>query len=222
MNDDFDGQQHPPIPPDNPIWEWDAGGFVPDFGWYGEHNWDDVRMRAISHLSTAWRDLARISAAKEQWNDAKNHYQELANELASIQLKQSKDAAKLRQLLVNAAQRDSRWLAALATGNLSAAANEDGTIAPLRGRYYQLVVASQAGEDVSEPAAVLQQKLLQHNTLRADLIIDQFDDFKDRHRLRVRLTEAYLDSLDPLDINERWGYWRPIEILRQVTAIELR
>ena len=75
MSEDFDGQQHPPIPPDNPIWEWDAGGFVPDFGWYGEHNWDDVRMRAISHLSTAWRDLARISAAKEQWNDAKNHYQ---------------------------------------------------------------------------------------------------------------------------------------------------
>ena len=32
------GQQHPPLPADNPAWEWDAGGFVGAFGWYGEHS----------------------------------------------------------------------------------------------------------------------------------------------------------------------------------------
>ena len=43
MGENMDqGQQHPPLPADNPAWDWDAQSFVPDFGWYGEHNWTDV------------------------------------------------------------------------------------------------------------------------------------------------------------------------------------
>ena len=87
--DDFTGQQHPPIPANNPIWEWDAGGFVPDYGWYGEHNWDDVRMRAIGHLSTAWRDLARIQARQEQWTLAAEEYAQLETALLKVSLKHS-------------------------------------------------------------------------------------------------------------------------------------
>ena len=54
------GQQHPPLPADNPAWDWDAQSFVPDFGWYGEHSWTDVRMRVVGHMSMGYRDLARI------------------------------------------------------------------------------------------------------------------------------------------------------------------
>ena len=56
------GGQHPPIPPENPVWEWNAGGFVSDARWYGEHNWADVRMRIAGHLSAAGRDRARVLA----------------------------------------------------------------------------------------------------------------------------------------------------------------
>ena len=30
------GQKHPPLPENNPIWDWDAKDFVPDYGWFGE------------------------------------------------------------------------------------------------------------------------------------------------------------------------------------------
>ena len=72
------GQKHPPLPANNPVWNWDAKGFVPDFGWYGEHSWIDVRMRVAGHLSAAGRDKARLYATQSKWGDAATTYQMLA------------------------------------------------------------------------------------------------------------------------------------------------
>ena len=58
------GQKHPPLPADNPVWDWNAGGFVSDFGWYGEKSWDDVRMRVAGHLGVIGRDRARLAASQ--------------------------------------------------------------------------------------------------------------------------------------------------------------
>ena len=64
------GQQHPPLPADNPVWDWDAGGFVPEYGWYGEHSWADVRMRVAGHISAAGRDKARLLAEQGRVEEA--------------------------------------------------------------------------------------------------------------------------------------------------------
>ena len=59
------GQKHPLFPADNPAWEWDAQSFVPDFGWYGEHSWTDVRMRVVGHMAMAYRDLVGSHPPKQ-------------------------------------------------------------------------------------------------------------------------------------------------------------
>ena len=83
-----EGQKHPPIPADNPMWEWDAQNFVPDFGWFGEHSWADVRMRVAGHLSAAGRDLARVKASQEEWMPASLSYKKLHKQLKAIQQQQ--------------------------------------------------------------------------------------------------------------------------------------
>ncbi len=40
-----------------------------------------------------------------------------------------------------------------------------------------------------------------------ELSLDRFEDFDDRHRLRVELYRAYLDWTDPLRPEHVWGYW---------------
>jgi hypothetical protein len=210
------GQQHPPLPADNPAWEWDAGGFVGDFGWYGEHSWADVRMRVAGHLSAAGRDLARLKAQQGDYAGAAQAYQQLAGSLHAIPTPDDGSAAQINALLLSAAQRDAATLTALAAGQ---APPEGEGLAGLRSQYYGLAQRHAAGEDVSREAVALQDALKPHLEPRPDLDLDSFTDFTARHALRVRLFAAYLDSLDPLGISERWGYWESDEIARQALLI---
>jgi len=47
----------------------------------------------------------------------------------------------------------------------------------------------------------------------------EFDDFDDRHRLRVSLIRRYLDGVDPVGFSDSWGYWGPDQTRRQLTAL---
>lgn len=44
-----------------------------------------------------------------------------------------------------------------------------------------------------------------------DIDLSSFEDFDDRHRLRVELWSAYLQSVDPAAFNDPWGYW-PMDV----------
>ena len=207
------GQQHPPIPADNPIWEWDAKGFVPDHGWFGEHNWTDVRMRVLGHLSIAYRDLARSYAMSGDFETAGQTYQQLATVLRQSNTTSSPHAEQIRQILLNAADRDSAILLAIHTQQPFPTL---AGMAALRLRYYRL--ARQSVPTESE-AKQLQQDLDPFLQLRTDLNISGFQDFTDRHQLRVHLFTAYADSVNPLYIDDPWDYWHPQEIQKQATAL---
>ena len=213
------GQQHPPLPADNPAWEWDAGGFVGDFGWYGEHSWADVRMRVAGHLSAAGRDHARVAAQAGDFATAATRYEALAELLASIPAPESGHAAEINGLLIDAAQRDGATMTALAAGAAPEVVGEG--LSALRLTYLDLAHRSASGEDVSEAATALQEALKPYLEPQADLDLDAFTDFVARHELRVRLFAAYLDSLDPIGISERWGYWESAEMHRQALLIGL-
>ena len=210
------GQQHPPLPADNPAWEWSADGFVGDFGWYGEHSWADVRMRVAGHLSAAGRDRARLKAQQGDLAGAAAAYQSLADILLGIPTPDDGIAAEINVLLLAAAQRDAATLTALAADQPPSSSSG---LSGLRSQYYALALRHAAGGDVSADAASLQAALEPYLEPRPDLDLDSFTDFTARHALRVRLFEAYLDSLDPLGISERWGYWEAGEIARQALLI---
>ena len=129
------GQQHPPIPADNPVWEWDAQGFVPDHGWFGEHNWSDVRMRVIGHLSVAYRDLARSYAQEGNFEKAANIYHEMGVLLEKIDTTGSQPAEEIKKIIVNAALRDAKYLQALSERK---APIPEGDFSALRAQYYSL------------------------------------------------------------------------------------
>ena len=209
------GQQHPPIPPDNPVWEWDAQAFVPDHGWFGEHNWYDVRMRVVGHLAMVYRDLARSYILQGNWSKASETYDRLAEHLQNIDTSKSDFAEQIRQLLIKSAQRDHGIITALYQ-KTAFPQNIDGLMA-LRVEYWKLI-------DNPNPtrAKELQKELQPYLILREDLKIDGFENFTDRHHLRQRLFEAYAQSSDPLlPFDDRWGYWRPEEIQRQALALGL-
>ena len=133
------GQQHPPIPTHNPIWEWDAKAFVPDFGWFGEHSWTDVRMRVLGHLSIAGRDHARLAAERRDLKLAAERYDQLAKWLKSVPIPVDGHANDIARTLVEDAERDATLLSALAEGQVPA---EKGFgIAELRRQYYALALA---------------------------------------------------------------------------------
>jgi len=211
------GQKHPPLPANNPVWEWDAKAFVPDFGWFGEHSWMDVRMRVAGHISAAGRDKARIFAMKEEWSKAAQAYQQLFRILSDIPTSQQGTSKQINTHLILAAQRDAQLLEALSEDKIPT--NQEGTIYPLRLQYYALAQRYTKGDNVEKEANALQLSLQKHLSLRADLEISSFKDFHSRHQLRIRLFEAYLDALDPLSINESWGYWEADEIIKQINAI---
>ena len=214
-----EGQKHPPIPADNPMWEWDAKDFVPDFGWFGEHSWMDVRMRVAGHLSAAGRDLARISAAKEQWMRAAQVYQKLYTQLKAIPTASKGTSKEINTLLITAANRDAQTLKAIAQNN--PVPIPKGTIAPLRAEYFRTVRKYLQGKEVSSDLNGLQKRLKALQKERPELDITAFKDFHSRHQLRIALFQAYLDALDPLSIAERWGYWKADEINRQIDALGL-
>ncbi|MFH1464021.1 MAG: hypothetical protein ABIO70_06530 [Pseudomonadota bacterium] len=212
------GQRDPPLPADNPSWRWNAGGFVADPHWYGEHDWAAVRMRVAGHMAAAGRDLARLRASRGDYAGAAQAYADLAATLDAIPAPQEGIAAEIEGLLEDAARRDAALCAALAGGAPMPAA---AGLARQRIRLLDLERSHAAGEDVAAGAQALQADLGSYLTLRGDLDLDAFRDFDDRHRLRVLLVQAALDAQDPLGLNERWGYWEPSEIRRQALILGL-
>lgn len=213
------GQQHPPLPADNPAWDWDAGGFVPDFGWYGEHSWADVRMRVAGHISTAGRDRARVKAGRGDLAGAAAEYRALQARLEALDLPEEGIAAQIGTLLREAAARDAETLEALAAGQ---APSPMGTgLAALRRLYLgEAVRLGEPGRPDPDVLTELQQALLDIVLdPRPDLDIAAFEDFDSRHELRVSLYAAYLDSLDPMGLEEPWGYWTPAERQRQALVL---
>jgi hypothetical protein len=213
------GGQHPPIPAENPVWEWDAGGFVSDARWYGEHNWADVRMRVAGHVSAAGRDRGRVLASQGDLTAAATAYADLARRLDGVQTPADGIAREIVAPLQRAAHRDAALLGTLAAGGVPDVSGSG--LDALRARYLGLAVRHERGEDVAADARSLQADLTRHLAVDADLDIDAFTDFDDRHALRVALVEAYLAALDPLGLDERWGYWRPTETRRQALLIGL-
>lgn len=210
------GQQHPPLPADNPAWDWDAQSFVPDFGWYGEHSWTDVRMRVIGHMAMAYRDLARTHILNGDWSRGINSYTEMVQSLQSIDTASSKFAEQIRLILLKAAQRDLQILRALHTETSFPEIPED-SLMYWRIKYWELV---QTNTYDSGAINTIQQQVKQRFSAPDVSAIDDFDNFTDRHNLRAELFEAYTQSLDPLlPADLRWGYWRPTEIQRQANAL---
>ena len=208
------GQQHPPIPTHNPIWEWDAKGFVPDYGWFGEHSWTDVRMRVLGHMSIAGRDYARLAAMRNDLNLAAQRYAQLVGWLKAIPIPLDGHANAIAQTLIEDAERDAQLLKALSEGK-SLTSQGDG-LAALRQQYYALALQTKPAED---EVKALQTALLPYLKPDPALAIDAFEDFVSRHTLRTQLFKHYSDSLDPLGISERWGYWTDTERTRQALCM---
>ena len=213
------GQKHPPLPENNPIWDWDAKDFVPDYGWFGEHSWMDVRMRVAGHLSAAGRDKARIHAQQKDWKRAAEAYQSLANILKEIPSSSSGTSKEINTLLLNAAQRDAVVLSALAQHK--ELPETQGTLYPLRMQYFRLVEQHLQGKDIQDEIQMLKKSIDALPSTYPKLDITSFQDFHSRHALRIRLFEAYLDALDPLSISEWWGYWTAEDINRQKKSLIL-
>ncbi|MCK6525616.1 hypothetical protein L6R49_29790 [Myxococcota bacterium] len=207
------GQRSPPLPADNPVWEWNAGGFVSDFGWYGEKSWDDVRMRVAGHLGVIGRDRARLAATQGHLAGAAAAYGALAEALAAFPPPKPGPAAEIHSLLLSAARRDAALCAALARGE--APPTTEG-LAGLRARVVAL--ALQEAPDAAEARAT-REALKAYLTLDPQLNLDDFKDFDDRHKLRVRLFAAALDAVDPLGMTDPWGYWEATERRRQALAL---
>lgn len=210
------GQQHPPLPADNPAWEWNAGGFVSDFGWYGEKSWDDVRMRIAGHLGVIGRDRARLAAARGDLRGAAAAYTELAETLASFPTPPPGPAAEIHALLLAAARRDAALCAALDRGEAPAAG--DG-LAGLRARVLALALQPTPSPEAAAEARAVREALLAYVPLDPTLDLDDFKDFDDRHALRVRLFAAALDAVDPLGHTDPWGYWEAAERRRQALTL---
>ncbi len=215
------GQQHPPLPADNPIWDWDAGGFVPDFGWYGENSWADVRMRVAGHLAVAARDKSRVLAEEGDLAGAAAVQADMAATLSGLDVSGSQVAVQIQQVLVGAASRDADLLQALAQGKPPSASGEG--LASLRAQYLAVALRFDAGVPSADLVEEVDRLLGELGGLvrpRQDLDLLGFEDFNSRHQLRVRLFEAAFDAADPLGLDERWGYWEGVEIHRQVAVLD--
>jgi hypothetical protein len=176
-------------------------------------------MRVAGHLSAAGRDRARVLASRGELTAAATAYADLARRLDGISTPGSGIAREIVAPLQQAAHRDAALLGTLAAGGVPDVAGSG--LDALRARYLGLAVRHDRGEDVAEAARALQADLTRHLAVDDSLDIDAFDDFDDRHALRVALVEAYLAALDPLGLEERWGYWRPTETRRQALLIGL-
>ena len=110
------GVQHPPIPADSPAWRHDPGGFVPDPRFYGEHDWDGVRVRLAGHIGVIERDRARWLAGQGQLQRASEVYTRLATDIESMASRMSAPARRIPSLIVDAAKRDAARVRDLAAG----------------------------------------------------------------------------------------------------------
>jgi hypothetical protein len=179
-------------------------GFVPDPGFYGEHSWDDVRMRVVGHVAVIGRDLARAKAMRQDWAGCAAAYGASAARVERIATATS-TGAPIKAALLAAAKRDASLCDALA--RKQPPPPTDGTVAPLR---RALVAARLAGEPdpVTPPVPP-----------DASLRREAWDDFDDRHALRVRLVQAYADAVDPFAPSDPWGPWTGDEVQRQAALL---
>lgn len=211
------GQKHPPLPADNPAWDWDAQGFVPDFGWYGEHNWSDVRMRVVGHLAMGFRDLARFHLLKGDWEQSIQTHELCIKTLSDINTEPSKFAEEIRNILIKSFQRDLQILQAL-QGSKPFPETVPDSLIHWRIETWKHQLKHPEAKSISDIQRELKTRFSEPTVSK----IDDFDNFVDRHKLRTELFQAYVDSLDPLLPSDlRWGYWRPTEIQRQAGALWL-
>ena len=195
------GVKHPPIPADSPAWRHDPGGFVPDFNFYGERSWDDVRMRVAGHIAVIERDRARLVASTGQYEQAARIYSELAKTLTAMIPAKGGASVAIPSLARDAALRDAALMRGLQAGNVP---TSDSGIAGIRSHFLS---HRRSGTLTPEVAKELRSSLSAVAEQTPVPAIDGFEDFDDRHALRVRLWELYLDGVDPIEIHEPWGYF---------------
>jgi hypothetical protein len=213
--DPGDWGEQPPLPANNPMWAWDAQGFVPDAHWYGEKSWDDVRMRVLGHQAVAMRDQARIQAEQGELAAAAGTYGSLVALLQDHPPGTSVYAKGVHAALLAAAERDQALCAALAQ---DAPVPQAEGLAGLRARYLELARTGAEGEAVWALAKELEAWVEPPDE---PLDIYAFGDFDDRHALRVTLFQTALDAADPLGLDEPWGYWEQPEQQRQARVLHM-
>jgi len=196
-----EGVKHPPIPADSPAWRHDPGGFVPDFNFYGERSWDDVRMRVAGHISVIERDRARLVASDGRFDEAARIYSDLAKTLTAMIPAEGGASVAIPSLARDAAQRDAEIMKGLVTGTVP---TSDRGLAGIRSHFLS---HRRAGTLTPEVAKELRASLASLAEQVGVPAIDGFEDFDDRHALRIRLWELYLDGVDPIQTNETWGYF---------------
>lgn len=202
------------IPIDDPAWR-GLSGLLDNPRAYGEASWDDVRMRVAGHLALAGRDRARLAAGRGDWAGCAVAYRDNAVALGQLRLS-GKIGPPIRAALVGAAERDGGLCAALAAKEPPVAGT--GLIAPLRARWVGLVLRAEGGEQVGAEAGILAADA-RAVVAPEGLDLDAFGDFEARHALRVRLVEAWADSVSPFSATEPFSYWTAAEFPRQAAGI---
>ena len=193
----------PVIPANMPQWAQDSPSFVGDPRFYGEASWDDVRGRVLQHQATVGRDRARLAAELGDLDRAARLAEDAVAWLTSHPVATGTGAALHARYLAGA-RRDAALLSAAAAGR-TATVPEGGI-----GRLRALLINGADADELSAAAAALALPPLDPA---------HFDDFSDRHALRLALVEAALDAADPFALPDTWGGWDPEERIAERDAI---
>ena len=194
------GVQHPPIPADSPAWRHDPGGFVPDVRFYGERDWNGVRMRVAGHIAVIERDRARLAASQQRYEEASRIYAALADTLDELIPSGGGPAAEIPRMAQKAAKRDSALMMAMV--NKQPLVGQSG-LAGVRA-----FLLTHGNHKLKEAQRVkLRAQLQEAISIDPRPDIDAFSDFDDRHQLRVKLWSLYVDAVDPIQFRDPWGYF---------------
>ena len=205
------GVKHPPIPANSPAWRHDPGGFVPDHNFYGERSWDGVRMRVAGQMAVIERDRARLAAqSSTEGLEAAKIYRNLAADLSRLIPSSGGPETDIPTLARDAALRDAALLEGSAFEGL-------GGVAGVRAALYR---HKKDGSLNATVGAELRKELAKTASTIQFPAIDQFDDFDDRHAMRVKLWSLYLDAVDPVEFTEPWGYFDAAAHARMVQHLD--
>jgi hypothetical protein len=185
------GEKNPPIPANDPVWANVNSDFKPVPMVYGEERWDDVSMRVFGHLAQATRDLARLDWQEGNQRAAIARYRKLATRLGALKLSEAGASRAMRGLHLKAANHHAAVLSQLADLKVG----EPEHLGSNSRQRWLRAMGSKTDANEERPWQGLK--------------IDGFVDFRDRHALRLRMTEYWLDSVDPIRFSDPWGYWRP-------------
>ena len=184
------GQKSPPLPPDLEIWDWDAGGFVGDPLWYGEHDWDGVRMRLMGHLAWLGRERARLVSRRGELDAARAEIVTAQRDLQkSAPRRRNGVASSLHRTLAHAMARDVAIFDSLR-----------GTPVPVADDAAAVIGSAIVRQDPSRLLARLE-------SAPPALDIDEFQNFDERHKLRVKQWAAWGTICDPIGLIPNWGYF---------------